>query len=189
MEERLKADTTRLVEAEGNNVKMMWKQATTKERFESKGQEMILGSLSTTPLYLLLFFIEVFMFYGLFPNYYNSIFICLTQQFPLSSLSLSTLPPILWFSHSAWLSLLIGTRWSASKHMETTGLRQIPREHYHSTCTAWQAPDEADWTQSFIPALVWWSSLIRSHFSNLLDGSRRFQLHQISPHTSSAHCS
>lgn len=134
---------------------------------------------STTPLYLPLFFIEVFMFYGLFPNYYNSIFLCLTQQFPLSSLSLSTLPPILRFSHSAWLSLLIGTRWSASKHTETTGLGQIPREHYHSTCTAWQAPDEADWTQSFIPALVWWSSLIWSHFSNLLDGGRGFQSHHI----------
>lgn len=104
-------------------------------------------------------------------------------------MSLSTsffLPPILWFLHSAGFSLLIGTRWRACANTVTTRLRLIPREHYHSTYTVWQAPDDA---RPLLPGLTWGSSLIWSHFRNLFAGYWGFSTHPPFPHGSSALCS
>lgn len=91
MEARLKSDTARLVEVEGNDVKMMYRQATITERCESKGQMLgvtagnDLAKFSTTPLHLSLFSLRFlcFMFCSLITRIQSFCFSHSSFLFPL----------------------------------------------------------------------------------------------------------
>lgn len=109
--------------------------------------------------------------------------LCLPQQFPL-------------LCHFPWLSSPLASLSFCGSHIlhgfsslleqdavpantETTRLRLILRERCHCTCSVWQAPDDADWTQPLLQLSPPVLSLRWSYFSNLL---RAFQLIQISSH-------
>lgn len=89
-------------------------------------------------------------------NCYNLVFLvilCLTQQFPRLSLSMTFIPISFSFPFAVVTfcmvlpSLLEQDAVPAST--ETIKLRLIPREHCHCTCSVRRAPDDADWMQPF----------------------------------------